>query len=328
MKYTETIILIHKYISGELNAKQKAEFVTWLNDDKENKKLFDQVTKIWEHAAKPANIEFDAKNAFLKHQNRIEQAELTSQPTKEVIQPKTKIFHLSWIRMAAAVFTLAIVSVIVFKYQSGESNIYRGIDKIAQLEDGTKVYLDEGAVMTVNAINDQQRIVSLQGRAYFEVESNKVSPFKIEARDFNVVVLGTKFIVDASKTLVSVREGKVSVATPKSEKVLVANQNAYIDKSGELRVEDQPFYNNEIWFKGDLIFKNTPFDKVIADISLFFKVKFDFPENRNWSSCTFTSGSLKDNTLDQVLLTLQLTYDLEYIKLDDGSIKLRKVSCR
>jgi ferric-dicitrate binding protein FerR (iron transport regulator) len=101
-----------------------------------------------------------------------------------------------------------------------------------------------------------------------------------------------------------------------------------VSTDGNLSITNTSFESSELWFNEELIFKNAPFDKVIQDLSLNFNVKIIIPERTTWASCTFTSGALKTNNLDQILEILKLTYDLEYTKQKDNSIKLTAVKCK
>lgn len=65
---------------------------------------------------------------------------------------------------------------------------------------------------------------------------------------------------------------------------------------------EQAFDNKDLWFNEELTFDNTPFDIVIRDLAINYKVSIELPNKNDWSSCTFTSGSLKKMDLMKFLL--------------------------
>ena len=56
--------------------------------------------------------------------------------------------------------------------------------------------------------------------------------------------------------------------------------------------------------------------------------QFIIPTQRDWSKCTFTSGPLKTATVDEVMTILKLTYELDYVRQNDNSIKISRVKCK
>lgn len=90
------------------------------------------------------------------------------------------------------------------------------------LSDGTKVYLNSETTLKYPAkFAGNERIVMLDGEAYFEVAPDAKRPFIVKTERYDVKVLGTKFDVSAygdesvsSTTLVS---GKVSIMNEESK---------------------------------------------------------------------------------------------------------------
>lgn len=80
------------------------------------------------------------------------------------------------------------------------------------------------------------RNIQLEGRALFEVTHDSTKPFTVTAHGFATTALGTRFIVDGAKPIVSIRllKGRVVVnATPDAGMTL---QRIYLAPGQELRI--------------------------------------------------------------------------------------------
>ena len=130
--------------------------------------------------------------------------------TKYVIgkEPKTVILRHVF-RYAAAIAVLLVVSTYIIMYHSmspkatvlaGESTYeaFYGTKAFAALPDGSKVWLNVGSKLSVQAgYNSNDRRVNLSGEAYFEVVSNAGKPFIVQAGNLSVKATGTTFNVKA-----------------------------------------------------------------------------------------------------------------------------------
>jgi len=231
------------------------------------------------------------------------------------------------LRLAAAILVLVIAVVLGMNISNGDKINAEAV-QIVMLEDGSKVWLDAGSQLNIKKLNKSERKVSLNGRAYFEVAKNSAAPFTIEVGEFDVKVVGTRFIIDSEQSVVKVRDGKVAVVTENKEVLLTDNQSVEIKNSALSDISNVIFDNNQLWFNEELKFDNTPFDLVVKDLIVNFGVQIYLPEKNDWSTCTFTSGSLKNNTFDEVLTILKLTYDIEYKKTGEAAYKITRVRCK
>ena len=80
------------------------------------------------------------------------------------------------------------------------------------------------------------RNIQLEGRALFEVTKDAAKPFTVTAHGFATTALGTRFIVDATRPVVSIRllRGKIVVnATTKADMAL---QKVYLTPGQELKI--------------------------------------------------------------------------------------------
>ena len=119
-------------------------------------------------------------------------------------------FYIPWRRVAvafsgiAAVVLLTIITTTYFLQQSFEDDamntviVPQGQRVQLSLSDGTKVWLNAKTKMEYpqSFKMTSQRIVKVDGEAYFEVSKNKEKPFIVKTAKGDVEVLGTKFYIN------------------------------------------------------------------------------------------------------------------------------------
>ncbi len=323
MNYNQQIVYVHRYLSGDMNNDEESVFNAWVDQDEHNRKLFFDISAIWESSKNTTPKIFAHSTALLRHKSKLVELvqEVEVRKSKEY-----KIFHIRpWAAVAASLAIFA-VGWFIFSYNLGQTyNSSLGL--FASLSDGSKVWMKEGS--SINYLEKaKERKIKLKGKAYFDVQKDKLKPFIINAEGIKVEVVGTIFTVDSETKTVFVKEGLVEVTFDNKKTVLSENQFIKLDEDKEYKVEDRVFETGALWFNENLSFNKTPFDIVVNDISAYFNVKFILPQGKDWTNCTFTSGSLKSNTIEEILTTLRLTYELEYVKVGEKDYKVSKIKCR
>lgn len=154
----------------------------------------------------------------------------TAKEFGNVMPLKRHWYAATWMKIAAAAVLAVGLGWLVSQYWavnsgydsliSGKALVERvnrsGKEQLIKLSDGTRVVLYPQARLSfAETFSGDQRTVYLSGDAYFQVTKDAKRPFLVHTTSLVTKVLGTSFFVrarDASdKTLVEVREGKVSV---------------------------------------------------------------------------------------------------------------------
>jgi len=311
-------IKVHKFLTNQMPSDQLEEYDVWLKQA-HSAKLSQDIQNIWAETAQVEYPEFDYQEALNKHK-------LSFEPEIETIGPKAiiSLFYKKWYVATAAVIVFVLSALFLFKDLKTE--IFSVDNTRIVLDDGTSVWLDKNSNIEVSYSN-KNRKVKLTGKAYFNVAKDKNRPFNILFEDVNVTVLGTSFIVDASRNIVSVKTGSIKIETEASKVEVIANQEAIVINQDKVLVKNIIFSEETLWFNDELKFKNTPLDKVISDVSAYYGVKILLTQQKDWSKCPFSSGSLRNNNLNQVLEILRASYSMEYERLPDNFINIKKVSC-
>ena len=156
-----------------------------------------------------------------------------------------------------------------------------GTWSVVNLPDGSKVWLNAGSSLKYpTQFNDKQRVVSMQGEAYFEVESDKEHPFIVKTKQLTVEATGTAFNVNAYApdhvAAVTLVKGKVAV-TLYQKKTISFSPGYKIDynlSTSLYNVNKTNTYKWCSWKDGILIFRDDPLEYVFKRLGQTYNVEF------------------------------------------------------
>lgn len=180
------------------------------------------------------------RREFFRERQLFDAILLHGDPSYEKSRPR---FYIPWHKVVAtlsgiaAIVILTIITTTYFLQQSFRDEVMntvtvpQGQRVHLTLSDGTKVWLNAKTKMEYPQsfkVSDQ-RIVKVDGEAYFEVSKNKEKPFIVKTTKGDVEVLGTKFYISAYATTdvfeTSLIEGKVKVHTAYEDMTLYPKDN-------------------------------------------------------------------------------------------------------
>lgn len=177
-----------------------------------------------------------------------------------------------WVSSAAAIFALAIGAYFLF----GSNGIRVASDSAIVnhvLPDQSNVTLKTGSALSYEG-DFQDRIVNLEGEAFFEVKPG--NSFRVKTDNGTVEVLGTSFNVFARDEylMVDCKTGKVSVSSNGNSEILTPGERALIhNKTFEKSTIDTLKINSGI--DGELVFERAPLGLVLTSMEVQFGVEFD-----------------------------------------------------
>ncbi|TCV98349.1 FecR family protein [Biostraticola tofi] len=141
-----------------------------------------------------------------------------------------------------------------------------------QLDDGSMLHLGADSAISIDFEPTVRRVRLLAGEAYFEVQPDKSRPFRVDAGQVEISVLGTAFDVRISDDTVkiAVNHGRVQVdapvADPRLEAPLLAGDWVSITGRQQIKRGNDAPELVASWRSGKLIVKNRPIGEVIDDI--------------------------------------------------------------
>ncbi|MBO9731187.1 MAG: FecR family protein [Chitinophaga sp.] len=205
-----------------------------------------------------------------------------------------------------------------------------GVRSKAQLPDGTEVWLNGGSRLTYNPDmnNLDNREVTLEGEAFFDVAKNATKPFYIRTAKMGIKVLGTSFNVKAytedqtsEATLitgaveVTLNDGlERNVKLLPNQKIVLQHANGTQLTQPNLvagyRVET--LHNNQAdnlvaetaWRDNYLVFDNDKFEDIALKMERWYGIQIHLSDKLK--SFHFT-GTFKDESFPEVLEALKVT---------------------
>jgi ferric-dicitrate binding protein FerR (iron transport regulator) len=203
-----------------------------------------------------------------------------------------------------------------------ELGVPRGKRMDLVLADGTKVWLNsESVIRYPTQFHGKQRVVVLEGEAYFEVAKDRNKPFIVKTSDLNVRVLGTSFNLSSYKTGKSIDltlvEGKVGMYkketkfNPKKAVLVVPNQRAsYNKEEKQMNLDDCDPDIYCSWIKGKLQFRNESFKNLKIKLERWYDVDI-VNENLTLENIAF-SGDFDNEDIQQVMETISRNTGIKY----------------
>jgi len=200
-----------------------------------------------------------------------------------------------------------------------------------QLPDGSEVTLNRHSQLSYPETFGEERIVKLDGEAYFEVSKNPEKPFRVKTNGVTVSVLGTHFNVNAyaTDTLVetTLLEGSVAVSDNKNgnQVILKPNETAvYRKATGMLTMHSDSDADNEIsWRDGILSFNNATMGEIARQLSHHFNVTIQI-EGEQLRNYKLNASFKQDETLEEILEMLAPIGDFTYKTISSNVIELKQ----
>ena len=211
--------------------------------------------------------------------------------------------------------------------------IPRGGQFHIKLADGTLVWLNSESRLKypVAFLEGETRIVELvYGEAYFEVSPSTEhlgATFKVSNTSQEIEVLGTEFNVkayrDETNIYTTLVEGKVTIATGTTKKVLKPNQQSNLDLNNNTISIDPTNVDQEIsWRKGVFSFKGKSLEEIAKVLSRWYDVDIEFskPELKN---VKFNGVLKKQESIEEILNSILTTNSIKAYEINHKKITLK-----
>lgn len=184
------------------------------------------------------------------------------------------------------------------------------------LSDGTEVTLNSITTLRYPVTLQDNRMVELNGEAYFDVAHTGQS-FTVKANGKEIRVLGTQFNVSAypmhniTTTLV---EGKVEVKSGTTHRLLSPGQQATVNL--ENNAIDVKEVNTDIytsWMTGKYEFDRTPLHHILSQLELWYGVKVVY-KDPNLRNIRFDGTLFRNKPLGFSLEIIQQVSNVRFTK--------------
>jgi ferric-dicitrate binding protein FerR (iron transport regulator) len=248
--------------------------------------------------------------------------------------PRTtrKTSYRKWYAAAAVILVLLTTALFLWKpeketapllSQRKESDVLPIATRI-KLPDGSNVILRDGSQLDMHpSFEGNTREVSLEGEAYFDIAPLPEKPFIIHTGHLKTTVLGTAFFIKANPTesliTVTVTRGKVKV---ENEKTLLAvleadKQLIYHAPSNHVSEKTVDAEKEAAWKSHDLIFRNSPFETIVQELSHLYEVRITFDDD--FLKQRRITASLDDRDSIETILDILCTAQHAYYIMEGGT---------
>ncbi len=189
------------------------------------------------------------------------------------------------------------------------------------LSDGTHVYINSQSKLTYPTVFcGEERVVELDGEAYFDVKKDPMHPFWVKMGDVSLKVLGTSFNVKAYRddirvetTLVSgsveVRVGEEDVLLSPGQQLCYNRQKASWIK----RDVDVSLYTS--WKEGTLKFERERLEDILNVLGRWYGMDI-FYSQQSLKEQVFSGNLRRYKSVGEVLEVLKMTSDVHFIVKD------------
>lgn len=271
--------------SSSVTAAQQQQFDQWLSANDEHRDAYRQLEIIWDDLAE---LSTSPEGAALRKSG---EAGPVGRFITAIKESASRLFYESTpslrpqLAMALAGGVAVIVGAVYMSqppapsielYATGVAEI-----KTVALSDGSQITLGANSTVETWSDSDERRVVLNRGQAFFVVTGDPERPFRVDAEDTRVEVVGTQFDVRSTqdRVRVAVLEGVVNVTSV--EPVTEQADNAAVTLTAGQQVikaraaEFQPVKNiTELelggWRQGRLVYRNASLVDVIGDANRYF----------------------------------------------------------
>jgi len=176
------------------------------------------------------------------------------------------------------------------------------------LADGSKVWLNAQSSLRFPSkfLGKKQRIVELNGEAYFEISKDKKHPFIVKSGRQELEVLGTHFNVnsygnepDIKTTLL---EGKVKI----NHRYMLEPGYQLVDNESEIVVNKVDPSLAVAWTTGSFSFQNAPLEVIMRQVSRWYGAQVSYA-SEDLKQRHFTGSISRYDKVSSLLKTIELS---------------------
>lgn len=314
--------ILARYLTSTHTEEDLMRINAWINESPRNKKEFFLLEEAFQTGKqeKYESLEFIAKSRK-KLQQRIEQETGSDQQANKGFR-----IHLQTRRFAAAVVILMVCSLglsFLSKKIATPKDLLVSVPigqeiKELILPDGSKVWINQGSSLKYpGRFAKKNRLIHLEGEAYFEVKPNAESPFIVKSEAMRVRVLGTSFNMKSKKeeniAEVVLVDGEVEVRGNNNEGLIVLSpgQKAELNRHAKrLLVKEVNAKISAVWRHNMLPFEKATIFEIANTLEQIYDVKIIL--SPDIKATTYSGTLIKRSSIDSVLNSLKHSIPINY----------------
>lgn len=321
-KHEDIIQIINRYLNNKYSKQDIIDIVKYLATENDITLFEKRLDYIWEDIAKQ-------EKDISVHQEEILMAEADEilKRAKRRASRVKRISLLSVGKVAATICALIFITYFLFVgiQKSSAPKMETLVSACGEkkefiLSDKSSVYINAATILKYpEKFADNERLVELNGEAFFDITPNKKCPFVINASKISVKVLGTSFNIknydDDEWLAVTVASGTVLVTILNENTTVELNplEELWINKkecSFTKRKKDS--HRASLWMNGYLYFDKSPINDVINTLSRHYNVDIELAAETNTNYVI--SGEHDNKSLTSILESISFITGLKFRK--------------
>jgi ferric-dicitrate binding protein FerR (iron transport regulator) len=299
--------LLNRYLAGDTTPDERVEVYEWIKTSPENEDKFNSLRRIQDYF-----IWVDS-NASTKNRRRrnIYYTMLQIAALFVLIFGAYKLFNPLLINGNSSEI---IISSNLKSYTVPSREFIQ-----FTLEDGTKVWLNSKSTLTYDTLfSNNERLVTLEGEAFFDVASDVNKPFKVKIGDYVIEVTGTEFNVNSYDHFeTSLLSGSVTIKNEKSGNSINLKPMESVREIDNVFIVSPVNENDLLWKKGILSINDKTIDEIIPILERYYEIQF-VVENKKFDMNKKYTGKFRiEDGVEQILQILQIQNNISYRIEDD-----------
>src|ERR1700730_12434920 len=311
---------IARYLTGDAGSGEAEATERWVEADPHRVEIVQLLESVLANVAREDSAEIDLDGALKDVKSRFDDSKVIPFAPR-MVKTGTDRSFVALLRIAAAAIVIVGGTMLWQRVRDSHGDAGRtfapsvGERRQIVLRDGTKVLIGPTSRLKVFfGDQDGDRLVSLEGVAYFSVVHDAAHPFTVRAGTFRIRDAGTAFAVesdDSAGTRVVVDSGSVALGAadqnPAASAVLNARDRATVDMRGTVVVERSAVSDDVLaWIQGRLVFRNAPLILVGAELYRWYGVRLRVADSSlaNLHLTASFSGEPVDRVLNVIALSL------------------------
>ena len=299
--------LLNRYLAGDTTPDERVEVYEWIKTSPENEDKFNSLRRIQDYF-----IWVDS-NASTKNRRRrnIYYTMLQIAALFVLIFGAYKLFNPLLINGNSSEI---IISSNLKSYTVPSREFIQ-----FTLEDGTKVWLNSKSTLTYDTLfSNNERLVTLDGEAFFDVASDVNKPFKVKIGDYVIEVTGTEFNVNSYDHFeTSLLSGSVTIKNEKSGNSINLKPMESVREIDNVFIVSPVNENDLLWKKGILSINDKTIDEIIPILERYYEIQF-VVENKKFDMNKKYTGKFRiEDGVEQILQILQIQNNISYRIEDD-----------
>lgn len=292
--------ILYRYFEGLASLQEEQQIKQWLEEDKANMDFL-----------KEERVSFDAlllnaPDALNKRRKKRNQSALIKMQSVAAIV-------LLCIATGIYLFIGAQKNTEV-AYNTISVPVGQHIDLV--LADQTKVWLNSNTTFKYpTKFSKKDRVIYLDGEAYFEVAENKRKPFIVQTLQGDVHVTGTHFNVEAYSCFnqfeTSLFEGGVDIYRNNTKMASLHPNQKSVLKNNILSVVPITDPDEYLWKEGLIVFNNKKLEDILIELEKYFDIHIQINMS-NIPSHTYTGKFRQSDGIDYALKVLQKSINFSY----------------